>query len=125
MSFTIVCPICDARLTAPDSLEGKRVKCRKCGDPFVARPLDDEEDAPKPRSNSSARPRRAEDDDEDDRSRRPAKASRRDDDDEDRPRRRSREKDDEPKPRKRNKRNIKKEPGVPLLLFVLLGVGAL
>lgn len=64
MSFTTICPNCDARLTAPDSVRGKRWKCKKCGDPFTARraaDLDDEDDVPPRRS---SRPRRSDDDDE-------------------------------------------------------------
>jgi hypothetical protein len=65
MSFTTICPNCDARLTAPDAVRGKRWKCKKCGDPFTARraaDLDDEDDAPPRRSGSSRRSR--DDDDE-------------------------------------------------------------
>jgi hypothetical protein len=49
MSFTTICPGCDARLNAPDSLRGKQVKCKKCGDAFVARPAagtDEDDDSP-------------------------------------------------------------------------------
>ena len=129
MSFSTVCPGCDARLTAPDSAEGKRIKCKKCGDPFVARPLDDEGDElperPSVKASTRSRPRPVEDD-EDDRPRRPAKATRRDDDDDDRPRRRSRDEDDDDEPRPKTKKGKKKKKaGPPVLLFVLLGVGAL
>jgi len=126
MSFSTVCPNCDARLTAPDSVEGKRVKCKKCGDPFVARPLDGESDDPPERPSAKAsarsRPRPVEDDEDDDRPRRPARATRRDDDDDDRPRRRLR--DDEPRP-KSTKGKKQKKAGPPVLQFVLLSVAAL
>jgi hypothetical protein len=123
MSFTTACPNCDARLQAPDTVEGKRVKCKKCGDAFVARPLDDD---PPPRSAAKSRPRRDEEDE--DRPRRSTTAARRSNDDDyeddDRPRRRSRD-DDEDEPRRPRKKGRKKAAGPPVLLFVLLGVGAL
>jgi hypothetical protein len=123
MPFTIACPNCDARLQAPDTVEGKRVKCKKCGEAFVARPADEEDDRP------AGKARRRAEDDEDDRPRRASKAARRveedDYDDEDRPRRRRRDdEDDEQSPRSRRK-GKKKAAGPPVLLFVLLGVGAL
>ena len=69
MSFSTVCPGCNAQLTAPDSAEGKRIKCKKCGDPFVARPLDDEGDElperPSVKASTRSRPRPVEDDEDD------------------------------------------------------------
>lgn len=163
MPFSITCPSCDSRLTVPDALAGKRVKCKKCDEPFVARRPggDDEEDeAPPARSKASkpaARPRREEDDedepprkasrrpadDEDDEDeaprKKPAKAARRpaDDEDEDEDERPSRKRDEEdeddaeePRPKgKKGKKGKgkkgKKKAGSPVLLFVLIGVGAL
>jgi hypothetical protein len=130
MSFTTACPNCDARLQAPDTVEGKRVKCKKCGEAFVARPVEEEDDdrpARPAKAAAKTRPRPVADD-EDDRPRRPSKASRRDDDeDDDRPRRRSRDdEDDEPRPKATKKGKKRKKPvGAPVLLFVLIGVGAL
>ena len=125
MSFTTACPNCDARLQAPDTVEGKRVKCKKCGEAFVARPIDDDEDD-RPARPAKSRQRRP-DDEDDDRPRRPKAASRDEDDseDDDRARRRRRDdEDDEPRQRSR-KKGKKKAAGPPVLLFVLLGVGAL
>jgi len=107
MSFTTACPNCDARLQAPDTLAGKRVKCKKCGETFVARSVGDEDGE------------RA--------SRRRVKSSRMADDsaaDEDRPRRRHRDEDTENEPRPRKKKTKKKKAGSPALLVVLLVVGA-
>jgi hypothetical protein len=94
MPFTTICPHCDARLTAPDAVRGKKFTCKKCDERFVARPAVDRED------------------DEDDRPR-----SRRSG--------RGRGRDDEDEPRSRGGRSGKKKGGAPVLLFVLLGVGAL
>ena len=50
MPVSIVCPNCDARLTAPDTVLGKKVKCKKCDEPFLAKraSADDEESPRKP-----------------------------------------------------------------------------
>jgi DNA-directed RNA polymerase subunit M/transcription elongation factor TFIIS len=141
MPITIACPNCDARLEAPDDIEGRKVQCKKCGETFRARPVEeDEDDRPARRAAKSAgksRPRPAADDeDEDERpSRRTGKASRgRDEDDADdrdadegRPRRRSRDEGDEedgPRPRKK-KRKKKKRAVSPVVLLILIGVGVL
>jgi hypothetical protein len=42
MSFAISCPNCEKRLVVPDNLAGKRVKCKSCGEPIVARRKGDE-----------------------------------------------------------------------------------
>src|SRR5829696_4800627 len=128
MPFTIACPNCDARRQAPDEVEAKTVKCKKCGDTFVARPAGQDVDDRPSRSaaKGAAKPRPRPADDDDRPSRRPVKASRWDDEDdyeEDRPRRR-RDRDDEPRSRG-NRGKKKKAAGPPVLLFVLIGVGAL
>lgn len=117
MSFTTVCPNCDARLTAPDTVRGKKVKCKKCDEPFVARPAagggDHEDDSPARPAKAAAakaRPRPARD--EDDAPRRPAKSRRPADDDE----------DDEPRP-KTKKKGKKKPQGSPVPLIVMIVVG--
>jgi hypothetical protein len=94
MPFATVCPNCDARLTAPDAVRGKKVKCKKCNGAFVARPAAD------PEEDEDARPAKA------------AARSRRDE-------------DDEPRPKGKKKGKGKKKKGSPVLLFVLVGVGAL
>jgi len=138
MAVTIACPNCDARLDAPDDIEGKKVKCRKCGEKFRAYPVkeDGEDDRPARRAVKPAtksRPRDVED--EDDRpARRTGKASRRgagDDErgrneDEDRPPRGSPDEDDKKgEPRARKKKGKKKKAGWPVALLISIGVGAL
>jgi hypothetical protein len=130
MSFTTACPNCDARLQAPDTVEGKRVKCKKCGEAFVARPLDDEGDDRPARGSArpEARSRRPVRDDDEERPRRSsARAARpaNDEEDDDRPRRRREEDEDADEPRAKKKRKKKKAAGPPVLLFVLIGVAAL
>jgi len=138
-----VCPNCDAHLDAPDDIEGKKVQCKKCGEKFRARPVEEGDGDDRParraaRSASNSRPRSAADDeDEDDRpSRRTGKASRRReedngddrDDDEDRPRRRSRDEDDkedEPRARKKKGKKKRKKAMSPMVLLILIGVGLL
>jgi hypothetical protein len=137
MPVTIVCPNCDDRREVPDDVEGKKVRCKKCGETFRARPVEEDvgDDRRAARSASKSRPRPAADDaDEDERpARRTGKASRRreEDDEPDRdegePRRRSREEDDEadePRPRKKKGRKAKKG-GPPVVLLVSIGVGVL
>jgi hypothetical protein len=44
MPFTTACPNCSARLQVPDTLAGKRVRCKKCHEPFlVEAPIEDED----------------------------------------------------------------------------------
>jgi DNA-directed RNA polymerase subunit M/transcription elongation factor TFIIS len=139
MPVIIACPNCDARLDAPDDIEGKKVKCRKCGEKFRARPVKEDAADERPArraatSASTSRPRSAPPaEDEGERpSRQPGKASRRreeddaDDraDDEDRPRRRSEDEGDEPKARKK-KGKKRKKAGRPVVLLILIGVGVL
>jgi hypothetical protein len=101
MSIPVVCPNCSAKLNAPDSAAGKRVKCPKCQTGMVVpEPLpeaspfevvDDPQPAAKAAPKVAGRPRaavKAEADDEDDRRRK----RRRDEDDED---------DDRPKKKKK------------------------
>lgn len=128
MSFSTVCSNCDARLTAPDTVEGKRVKCKKCGEAFLAKRAaedDDEDERPAkpikstvkmPAVKAKSKPAR----DDEDSPRKSTKAARRpaDDDEDD---------DEEPKPKakKKGKGKSKKQAGSPVLLYVLIGVGAL
>lgn len=104
--FQTTCPNCDATLNAPDNVEGKRVKCKKCGDPFVARPVDDDDEPRRP-SKPAAK-----------------KAARRDDEDDAPPRRSAKAGREEPsKPKKKGKRRPPPKQ-TPVLLFTLLAVGA-
>lgn len=126
MSFPLACPNCDAMFQVPDEIAGKRIKCKKCGEVIVARRTKAEQDddprpSPSPskvrKSSPPASNRRSYDDDEDETPvRKPTKSSRQidDDDDMDEPR---------PRPKKRGKKSRKKS-GTPVLLFVLVGVGA-
>src|SRR5262249_4154612 len=86
MPISLSCP-CGARLNAPDTTAGKKVKCPKCGDPIAvpaAAGFEVVDEKPVP----AARPRRRVEDDEDDD--RPARSRRRDDDEDDRPRKKKR-----------------------------------
>jgi hypothetical protein len=139
MPVTIACPNCDDRHEAPDDIAGKKVRCKKCGETFRARPVEEDvgDDRPAGRAAKSAsksRPRPAADDaGEDERpSRRTGQAARRREEDdepdrdagEDRPRRRSREEDDEadePRPRKKKGKKAKKA-GRPVVLVISIGV---
>jgi hypothetical protein len=115
MPFPTVCPNCDARLTAPDTVLGKKVKCKKCDEPFVAKraSAEDEDERPAKPAKTGSRSRR---DDDSPPSRKAAKATRPADDEED---------EDEPRPKAKKKGKKKKKQGSPVLLFVLLGIGAL
>ena len=141
MPVTIACPNCDDRHEAPDDIEGKKVRCKKCGETFRARPVEEDggDDRPAGRAAKSAsksRPRPAADAaDEDERpSRRTDKAARRREEDdepdrdegEDRPRRSRDEGDaeDDPRPRKKKGKKAKKT-GPPVVLLISIGVGVL
>jgi hypothetical protein len=100
MPITMRCPGCQTRFDFADDLDGKRIKCKSCGDifrvagdgpPKKAR-TDDEDD----RYGARNRGRKRDDDDDRPRSRRA-----RVDDDDDRPRRRSRDDEDDELPRKK------------------------
>jgi hypothetical protein len=116
MPITMRCPGCQTRFDFADDLEGKRIKCKSCGDIFrVAGPAktarkDDEED-----DRSSNRNRRREDDYD----RQPARSRRvLDDDDDDRPRARRRDDDsDDERPRRKGLN--------PLLIILPIGLVAL
>lgn len=134
MPFPTTCPNCDARLQVPDTLAGKRVKCKKCDEAFVARPPAEDDADEAPARPAKAPPKlpppksRPADDDE---PRRLAKTSRPTDDDEGPRARRSRD-DDEDRPRRKAggkaKKGKKKSSLVTVLMlgiagFVALGVG--
>lgn len=118
MPITVACPDCNAKLNAPESAAGKRVKCPKCAkiltvpdNEFEVVGEDEEfevvDDAPK-----KAVKRVVADDDEDDRPRR-----RREEDDED--------DEEEDRPRKKKGKKGKKAPAKKsnTLMYVLVGVG--
>lgn len=87
MSFTMTCPECDAELGVPDSLAGKTLRCRKCGETFKARaPGSKSGRARRPRDDEDSRPRRPRDEEENDHPRR-RRRDENDDRDDDRPRR--------------------------------------
>jgi hypothetical protein len=132
MPIIVACPGCGAKLNAPDSAAGKKVKCPKpgCGTVMAVPaplPLDEDEPEqappPKPRKVAAARV----DDDEDDR---PRKKSRRDDDEEDeddRPkskRRRDEDDDDDDWKRKKKKRR-QAAGGLSPGVIVAIAVGGL
>ena len=131
--MTTVCTNCDAQLKAPDSVEGKRVKCKKCGEAFVARRIDEdflEEDDGKPTkptvkmAAAKPKPKPSPDEDEDDAPpRKSNKAAAKADDDDG-----ESEEEEAPKPKAKKKgkgKKKKQESKSPVMLFVLIGIGAL
>jgi hypothetical protein len=119
-------------MTAPDEVEGKRIKCKKCSEAFVAARVDDaefEEEPPAkpakskpPKVPARPAPRDEEEDLPKRKSERPARASSSEDD---RPRRRSEEDDDEA-PRKFGKREqAESVKPTNVLLALLLGFGGI
>jgi hypothetical protein len=80
MPITMRCPGCQTRFDFADDLEGKRIKCKSCGDIF--------------RVAGDAPPKKARDDDDDD-DRYGNRSRRRDDNEDDRPAARSRRRDDD------------------------------
>ncbi len=116
MPISVVCSSCSAKLNAPDTAAGKKIKCPKCqavcSVPAPASDfevVDEPEPGPKPKPKKTVakatvdddeeRPRKrkaADEDDEDDRPRAKKKATRQTEDDEDdRPRKRKRDRDEE------------------------------
>lgn len=132
MPITMRCPGCQIRFEFADDLDGKRIKCKSCGDVFrVAGPApvrkarddddrrrrnDEDDDRPRSRRRDdeddrpSGRYRRPLRDDEDDR---PARSRRRDDDSDDELPRRGRD-DEDDRPRKKGMNP----------LYIVLPVGA-
>jgi hypothetical protein len=133
MQISMRCPGCTTRFDFDSELEGKRIKCKSCGDifrvekpsrkprdddeddrsrPAKRRDVEDEDDRPRPSKrrdyyDEDDRPRssRWRDEDDDDR---PSSRSRRAivDDDDDRPRRTRDEDDDEAPPNKKSKTGL-------------------
>ncbi len=117
MSIHVQCTNCSAKLNAPDSAAGKRVKCPKCAKRIVVPKVDDDveddDTAPRKTVNSvvakKSVPIEPEDDDE-----RPRKKTRR----------REEENDEDERPRKKTKADSKnKKGGVPWWVFAIAGVG--
>lgn len=131
MPFAISCPACDARMTAPDEVEGKRIKCKKCGEAFTAARVDDAEfeEEPPARAKSTApkAPTKPAPRDEEDVApkRKPERPGRASSSEDDKPRRRSEEDDDEA-PRKSSKREqVETVKRTNVLLALLLGFGGI
>jgi hypothetical protein len=137
--FTTVCPGCEASLNAPDTLKGKKVKCKKCGEPFVAKPAGaDDDDAPPRKTvkmkSVSPPPKSRKDHDEDavtdeSPSLKGRKSKKLDDVEDTEVMESMRDEDDdedEPKPKKKGggKKKSKKKEGSPMLL-ILIAVGAI
>jgi hypothetical protein len=128
MSIQVVCPGCSAKLNAPESAAGKRVKCPKCqaAVPVPALVTEFEVVEPEPAAppeperpaRPAPRPARNADDD------RPRKRARAEDEEEDRPRKRKRDDEDDEEDRPRKK--VRKAGGVPpVLLFGGIAAGVL
>src|SRR5262245_37278797 len=104
MPIKTTCPNCDAPYTLADTMEGKKVRCKSCSEPFTVEATGASANgaASKPKSKPGsdalvqARPNRpapSRDDDDDDRPRKKSRPDR-DEDDDDRPAR-GRDRDDE------------------------------
>lgn len=140
--FTTVCPGCEASLNAPDTVKGKKVKCKKCGEPFVAKPAKASDDDPAERKTvkmksppppvKSRRDEADEDDMTDEAPSLKGKKSKKRDQDEDTEvmesmRDEDDEEEDEPKPKKKKgggKKKSKKKESSPMLL-ILIAVSAI
>ena len=120
MSIAVVCSKCSAKLSAPDSAAGKRVKCPKCQNAIAvpqALPAEPEfevvEDEPQPAKKPATKPKVkavVELDDEDEA---PRTKRRVNDDDED---------DDQPKKKKRRNRDDDEQGGVSMTRNIVMGV---
>lgn len=118
MPIVVACPDCQARVTAPDSAAGKRVKCPKCQSLMILPEAEPDfevvEDKPRPAAVRKPKPVVVEDEDADE---------------EPHPRRRPRDEDDEEddRPRKKGKKKAASRGFLnhPIVLIVggLLGVG--
>src|SRR5579872_2928584 len=135
MPITVICLNCSAKLNAPDTAAGKKVKCPKagCGSVIaVPEPVSeqfevvDDKAPPKPTLKKAVKAtvEVEVDDDEDDR---PKKKKRRNDDDEDRPKskRRRDEDDDEDDDQPRKKKKKKKAAGISPLVIAGIALGGL
>jgi hypothetical protein len=121
MSIAVVCPKCSAKLNAPDSAAGKRVKCPKCQTAMtVPEPLPEAAafevvDEPQPAKKPVAKPKavvKADVElDEDDEKPRKKKQVAKDDDDE----------EDEDKPKKKKKKKAAAGEGVSMARNVVMG----
>ena len=121
MPIAMRCPGCDTRFEFASDLEGKRIKCKTCGDVFrVERPVRKARDEDDDRRASRAR--RA--DDEDDRDSRRSRRAVADERDEGPPRRYHDRDDDETRPRKKIHPLLIAGPiiGVVLICVVVLVV---
>lgn len=136
--FTTVCPGCEASLNAPDSLKGKKVKCKKCGEPFVADPARTGQDRPLPKTVKSPgvapppKPRKSEDEEPTEETNKLSAKKRRSGDDEDDTEIMEAhvvddDEEDLPQPRSKKKAGGKrrKEKKSSAMLIVLIAVGAL
>ena len=130
MPISMRCPGCQTRFEFADDLDGKRIKCKSCGDIFR---VADPDAAEKARLVESTKPRPSRRRDEDDRPSgryprpvedddRPSRSRRRDDDsDDDRPRRYRDDDFDRPPKKKTNVLLIV----LPLALIGLVGIGVI
>lgn len=135
MPFPITCPACQTTSPCPDQFAGRKVKCKKCGQAFVAKNTADEPDIvddaevlddaelveepkpkpkapPLPKPKVKAPPRRDEDEDDEDEAPAPkAKSKRPRDEDE----------DEDEAPRKSKKKQAAAK-GVPPMAYVLMAL---
>lgn len=129
MPIVVPCPGCPAKLSAPESAAGKKIRCPKCGAVAPVPALIAAEEVPvvEAKVSAPAKPRVkpvVADDDEDDPPRKKAKP--RDDEDDDRPRRKRRpaayDEDDDPPPRRRPRKAGGGGGGMVVALVVIGGL---
>jgi hypothetical protein len=129
MPITVVCPRCSAKLNAPDTAAGKKVKCPKagCGEIIaVSAPAPDFEvvdDDPPPRPQamkpvravieSDPQPKKKRRDDDDEEEERPKSKRRRDDEERPRSKRRQDDDDEEERPKSKRRRDGDEEEERP------------
>jgi hypothetical protein len=58
-TVVITCPECDKQITAPATLEGKKIRCKGCGNTFVVRTSAAEEEETAPPAKPAAKPKPA------------------------------------------------------------------
>ncbi|MFO0880501.1 MAG: trypsin-like peptidase domain-containing protein [Gemmataceae bacterium] len=134
MAIDITCPHCRSSFRVADEILGKRVRCKSCQEPFVAREGrgKDEDDEPEERIQQTPAPRRAgapasrRRDEDDEEEREPRSSRRNEDEEDDRRRRREDDEDDRDADRRRRRdrpRPVAKPAGMPMGLL-LGGVAA-
>lgn len=116
MPIAVQCPECNARLNAPDTAAGKKVKCPKCSTALVI-PANDEEEPPVRRKS------RPDDSDEEVRSKKPRDPDDEEEEEEERPKRKKKGKGKRGKPASSGGSRAPLLIGVGLAVLLLVGGG--